>query len=287
MGIILSADSPCDLTAEMQVQNAVHTIPYHIVVNGKEYRDGVDITQDQLFEIYQETGQLPHTAAVNAGEYSCYFKPWVEAGHEVIHFCLGSALTSSYQNCLSAAEELGHITVIDSGNLSGGIGLQLLDCRAMIDAGKSREEIAAFFSHSQQSYHSSFILDTLDFLHAGGRCSALAALSASLLSIRPEIVVHNRDASMSVSHKYRGSFEKVVPKYVKRKLAGFPDIETDKIILAYTGPSTTAVEKMAEMVRADGRFRQIYVVRASCTISCHCGPNTVGIFLKTENVHAD
>ena len=287
MGIILSADSLCDLTPELQEQNAVHIIPYHIMLQGKEYRDGVDLTQDQMFEIYWETGELPHTAAVNAGEYSSCFSQWIAEGHEVVHFCLGSSLTSSYRNCLLAAEELGHVSVIDSGNLSGGIGLQVLDCREMIDAGKSREEIEARFSRSQRQYHGSFVLDKMDFLHAGGRCSALAAFSASLLSIRPEIVVHNHDASMGVAHKYRGSFDKVVPKYVKRKLAEFPDTARDKIILAYTGPSAAAAEKMAEIVRADGRFEKIYVVRAGCTISSHCGPNTVGIFMKTENDHAD
>ena len=148
MGIILSADSLCDLTAEMKEQYAVHTIPYHIVVDGKEYMDGVDITQDELFEIHRTRGTLPHTAAVNVGEYLAFFKKWIDEGYEIVHFCLGSALTSSYQNCLLAAEELGNITVIDSGNLSGGIGLQILDCREMIDAGKSRAEIEAYFKEN-------------------------------------------------------------------------------------------------------------------------------------------
>lgn len=283
MGIILSSDSLCDLTEEIKKENQIHTISYHIILDEKDYIDGRDISPDELFRAYQERDILPRTAAVNVGEYVSYFQPWIEQGHEIIHFCLGSSLTSSYQNCLLAAETLGHITVIDSGSLSGGIGLQLLDCRQMIDAGKTPAEIARYFEENRAKYHASFVLDTLDFLRAGGRCSALVALSACLLSIKPEIVVNPKDGSMSVGNKFRGNFEKVVGKYVKHKLEQYPDMKTDKIILAYAGPEHDMIDKVYQMVKEANLFEKIYIIRASCTICSHCGPGTIGIFLETES----
>ncbi len=286
MGIILSADSLCDLNEAMKQENQVYTIPYHIILEGQDYLDGENIFPDQLFQAYRERKALPRTAAINVGEYINYFQKWIEEGHEIVHFCLGSSLTSSYQNCLLAAETLGNIFVIDSGSLSAGIGLQILDCRQMIDAGKSAAEIYAYFQKNRGRYHASFILDTLDFLKAGGRCSSLLALSASILSIKPEILVHNQDGSMTVGHKYRGNFEKVVQKYVKHKLNQYEDMKTDKIILAYAGPETDLIEKTYQMVKETGIFENIYTVRASCTICSHCGPRTIGVFLETEENHA-
>ena len=257
-------------------------IPYHIILDGQDYRDGENIVPDQLFQIYYEKKLLPRTAAINVGEYVQYFQKWVDEGHEIIHFCLGSSLTSSYQNCVLAAEMLGHIFVVDSGSLSAGIGLQLMDCRQKIDAGEGAAEIAQYFRENRGRYHASFILETLDFLKAGGRCSALVALSANILSIKPEIIVHPQDGSMSVGNKFRGSFEKVLSKYVKYKLKQYPDLQTDRIILAYAGPGTERMEKMYTMVQETGIFQKIDIVRASCTICSHCGPGVVGIFLKTE-----
>lgn len=282
MKIILSADSTCDLTEELRNQYQVNTMPYHIHLEGKDYVDNVDITPEVLYQAYWDRKALPKTAAVNTYEYVEYFKKWTKQGFAVIHFCLGSALTSSYQNAKLAAEELENVYIIDSCNLSSATGLQVLDCRSMIEAGKDLEEIYRYFSENQQKYHGSFVVDTLEFLKAGGRCSTVAAFGANLLNIKPSIEVDNTCGGMEVGKKYRGKFERVLEKYVKEKLAQYSDIVTDKIFITHSGIEEACIETVRKTINETLRFDSIYVTKASCTISCHCGPGTLGILFATR-----
>lgn len=284
MAVVLSADRTCDLTDALCEKYDVHTIPFHVLLDNKEYLDGVDIVPEEIYRVFYDKHLLPKTSAINTGEYLDYFRPFVEQGHEVVHFNLGSALSSSYQNCVNAAAELGHIHVIDGRNLSTGVGLQVLDAGEMIKAGKTGEEIKAYFDENHACYHGSFVVDTLEFLHAGGRCSSVAAFSASLLNIRPSIEVNNDDGSMTVGKKYRGAFEKVVLKYVKEKLAQYDDICTDKIFITDSGGLDDKFRDKVEKAILDVLpFEHVYRSTASCTISCHCGPKTLGILFVTKN----
>ena len=151
-------------------------------------------------------------------EYIEHFKPWVDEGYEVIHINLGSSLSSAHQNCCIAAEELGHVHVIDSCSLSTGTGLLVTDAGRMIEQGLKAEDIAEALRERTKHCHASFILDTLTFLHAGGRCSTVAALGANVLKLKPCIEVSTEDGSMNVGKKYRGTLDKVLVKYVKDKL---------------------------------------------------------------------
>lgn len=283
MEIILSADRTCDLTEELRNEYQIVTMPYHIHLEGKDYIDNVDITPQELYQAYWDRKVLPKTAAVNTYEYVEYFKQWTEKGYAVIHFCLGSALTSSCQNARLAAEELENVYIIDSGNLSSATGLQVMDCRRMIEEGKEPEEIQRYFTENTQKYHGSFVVDTLEFLRAGGRCSAVAAFGANLLNIKPSIEVDNTNGSMAVGKKYRGKLEKVLPQYVKDKLAQYPDIITDKIFITHSGISDECVEIVKKTIAEIMHFDHVYVTVASCTISSHCGPGTLGILFATES----
>lgn len=280
--IILSADSTCDLTEELRNQYQVHTMPYHIHLEGKDYIDNVDITPEVLYEAYWKRKALPKTAAVNTFEYLEYFRKWSAEGYAVIHFCLGSALTSSYQNARLAAEELENVYVIDSCNLSSATGLQVIDCRRMIEEGKEPEEIYRYFSENQQKYHGSFVVDTLEFLKAGGRCSAAAAFGANLLNIKPGIEVDNTCGGMGVGKKYRGKLERVLVQYVKEKLAQYSGIVTDKIFITHSGIDEACIEAVRDTIEETMHFDHIYVTKASCTISSHCGPGTLGILFATR-----
>ena len=173
--IILSADSTCDLDSELKERYHVNYFPLHIILNGKDYKDNVDITPEQVYQEYYNSRTLPKTAAVNVQEYIDHFRPWVEDGYEVIHINLGHALSSSYQNCCLAADELGHVHVVDSGNLSTGTGLLVVAAGKMIAQGMDAASIADALRARTRKCHASFVLDTLTFLHAGGRCSAVAA----------------------------------------------------------------------------------------------------------------
>ena len=284
MAVILSADRTCDLSDALREKYDVRTIPFHVMLDNKEYLDGVDIVPEDIYRVYYDKHILPQTSAINTGEYLDYFRPFVEQGHEVVHFNLGSALSSSHQNCVNAANELGHVHVIDGRNLSSGVGLQVLDAGEMIKEGKTGEEIKAYFDEHHGCYHGSFVVDTLEFLRAGGRCSAVAAFSASLLNIRPGIEVNNDDGSMTVGKKYRGAFEKVVLKYVKEKLARYDDIRTDKIFITDSGGLDDSFrDEVEQVIRETLPVEKVYRSTASCTISCHCGPRTLGILFVTEN----
>ena len=230
---------------------------------------------------------LPRTSAINVDEYVRYFRPWVEQGYEVVHFCLGSALSSSYRNCCLAAQELGgHVHPVDSHSLSTGTGLQVMDCCRMLKEGTSAAEAADYFSRSTRRYHASFILDTLEFMHAGGRCSAVAAFGANLLRLKPCIEVDNTSGGMGVGKKYRGKLETVLEQYTEAKLSQYRDIRTDKLFITHSGIPESYIETVRKAVEKQMHFDHIYVSQASCTISSHCGPNTLGILFATDSEEA-
>lgn len=272
--IILSADSTCDLDTDLKERYHVNYFPLHIILNGKEYRDNVDITPEEVYQEYYAHKVLPKTAAVNAQEYIDHFRPWVEDGYEVIHINLGSALSSSYQNCCIAAKELGHVHVVDSCNLSTGMGLMVIAAGRMIRQGMDADSIVKALREHAGKCHASFILDTLTFLSAGGRCSSLAALGANILKIKPCIQVDNHDGSMGLGKKYRGALDKVLEKYVKDELSKYENINTDLLFITHSGIPQKYIDLVKKTVDETLHFKEIHITKASCTISCHCGPNT-------------
>ncbi len=280
--IILSADSTCDLDTDLKERYHVNYFPLHIILNGKEYRDNVDITPEEVYQEYYAHKVLPKTAAVNAQEYIDHFRPWVEDGYEVIHINLGSALSSSYQNCCIAAKELGHVHVVDSCNLSTGMGLMVIAAGRMIRQGMDADSIAKALREHTGKCHASFILDTLTFLSAGGRCSSLAALGANILKIKPCIQVDNHDGSMGLGKKYRGALDKVLEKYVKDELSKYENINTDLLFITHSGIPQKYIDLVKKTVDETLHFKEIHITKASCTISCHCGPNTLGILFETK-----
>lgn len=282
--VIISADRTCDLPQEKVEQYGIPMMPYHINLEDKEYIDSVDITPDDLYKAYWERKALPKTSAISVGEYIDYFKPMVDAGNTVVHLTLGSALSSSYNNCRMAAEEFeGKVFVIDACNLSTGIGLLVLKACELREAGKDAAEIAQIITDTIPKSHASFVLDTLEFMAAGGRCSAVLAFGANLLKLKPSIKVHNdENGAMKVDKKYRGELGKVLVSYVKDQMALYPDIDTSRIFITHSGIDEKMVEIVREELKKYHDFGEILVSRASCTISCHCGPATLGVLFLTK-----
>ena len=282
--VIISADRTCDLPQEKVEQYGIPLMPYHINLEDKEYIDSVDITPDDLYKAYWERKALPKTSAISMGEYIDYFKPMVDAGNTVVHLTLGSALSSSYNNCRMAAEEFeGKVFVIDACNLSTGIGLLVLKACELREAGKDAAEIAQIITDTIPKSHASFVLDTLEFMAAGGRCSAVLAFGANLLKLKPSIKVHNdENGAMKVDKKYRGELGKVLVSYVKDQMALYPDIDTSRIFITHSGIDEKMVEIVREELKKYHDFGEILVSRASCTISCHCGPATLGVLFLTK-----
>ena len=281
--VILSADSTCDLGEELKARYDVQYYPFHVILEGKDYQDNVDIHIEDIFQAYYDRKALPRTAAINVEEYVEYFRPWVEQGFDVLHFCLGGALSSAQRNCVLAARELGgHVFPIDSCNLSTGISLQIIEAGERIRAGMPAAEIAQAMKEIIPHCHASFILDTLEFMRAGGRCSTIVAVGANLLALKPCIEVDNSDGSMHVGKKYRGNLKKVLPQYVRDKLTQYDRIKRDHLFITYSSIDPSYVELVRQAVLDVTDFKEIHVTTASCTIASHCGPNTLGILFETE-----
>ena len=274
--IRITADSTCDLSPELLAQYNIETLPLYIIHDGTEYKDGVDITPDALYEKVRASGKLGSTAAVNVDDYLAFFSRLRETCETVIHFTISSEMSSCCQNARIAAEEVGGVYIIDSRNLSTGIGLQVLRACELAQKGMAAEVIVSAITAMADKVDASFVPDKLEYLKMGGRCSAVAALSATLLRIHPCIQV--REGSMGVGKKYTGSHEAVLMKYLKDRLAKLEDVDLSRVFITHSGMSDPAlVDKVKDAVLAIAPFEDVQVTRAGCTISNHCGPDTLGV----------
>lgn len=282
--VIITSDITCDLNWDLEQRYGVTTVPLHIVIGGKSYEDWVNITPEELYNIFYKTKELPHTTACSVGEYTDFFKKFVDEGCDVVHLSLGSKLSVTHQSSVLAAEEFpGRVFSIDTQNLSTGSGLLVIKACELRDEGLSAEEIYNKVNTMVPHAHASFVLDRLDFMHAGGRCSAIAMLGANLLSLKPSIEVHNDDGgSMGVGKKYRGKYEKVLIQYMEDTLNKYENIDTDRVFITHAGSNQEYVDAVYAALKAKNIFKEIHITRASCTISSHCGPNTLGVLFMTK-----
>jgi len=284
--IILSADSACDIPPELLERFNVHLFYFHIQLGGHSYIDTLEITPPEIYAAWREKGLLPQTAAISPGDYLEFFAEWVAAGYDVVHVNIGSTLSCSYQNCCLAASELGHIYPVDSANLSTGISHLVLKAGEMIEAGLEAGEIQERLHEMRPQVQASFLLDTLEFMAAGGRCSTLLAGAAALLKIKPCIEVKNQEGGRLVqSKKYRGSMDKALKTYVQDQLEVRDDLDLTTMFIAYSGGSPESESDVAmvkEEIAKYAAFKNVYAALAGCTISCHCGPRTLGLIYMTK-----
>ena len=281
--IILSADSTCDLTPELFEKYNISTIPLYITFGEEAYCDGIEITPDELYQKVAEKGIMPKTSAVSVGDFIEYFGKLLENADQVIHFSLSSGLSCTYQNAMLAASEFeGRVFPVDTLNLSTGEALTILHAAEMLAAGATAEEIVADCEAFVKRVDASFIIDNLEYLRKGGRCSALAALGANLLSIKPCIEVSG--GKMDVGKKYRGKFKAVLQKYIEERLAA-RDFDTHRIFVTHAGCADEVVNMVYQAVLDTGLFEEVLLTRAGCTISSHCGADTLGIlFVRNHEI---
>ena len=273
--VLITRDSTSDLTAEQLQKFNIKTIPLGITLGDKTYRDGVDIDPDYIYKYHEENGVLPKTSAANISEMIDFFRPFVEEGYAIVHFTISSKMSSTYQNSLIAAEEFEDVYVVDSANLSTGEGLLVLRAAEMAQAGADAKEIFDTVSALVPYVDASFVIDSLEYLHKGGRCSALAALGANLLKLKPCIQV--KDGGMGVCKKYRGKYIQTLREYVAERLTDYSDIELDRVFVTHAGCDPEVVEEVVDLVKKTAPFKEVVVSRAGCTISSHCGANTLGV----------
>lgn len=279
--IKITCDSTCDLTKVLYEQHQVEVIPLGISMGSDFRQDSINITAEELFDFVSKSGELPKTAAISVGEYEEVFRKYVDQNYQVIHISLSSELSASYQNACLAAQEVENVYVVDSRNLSSGSGHLVLMAAEMAKTGMTAEEIAKELNEKKVLLDVSFVLQTLEYLHKGGRCSGLAAYGANVLKLRPEIQV--TDGKMQVGKKYRGEMEKSILAYVRGRLEGRTDIDHSRIFVTHSGVPNDLIEKVIDLVKELQPFREVIETRAGCTISSHCGPNCLGVlFFRKE-----
>ncbi|MBU9722974.1 MULTISPECIES: DegV family protein [Bacillaceae] len=276
MGTIkITSDSTCDLSEELIGKYEIDTVPLYINLGEESYKDMVEIKPSDIFSYADKTGTLPKTSAVTIGDYIELFSKYTNSHDAIIHINLGQGFSSCYQNATIAAKDFENVYVVNSANLSSGTGHLVIEAAIMAQEGIPAKEIVERLEELANRVEASFVIDTLDYLRMGGRCSSVAALSANLLNIKPSIEVMN--GAMEVGKKYRGRFEKAIPKYIADRLNERNDIIPDRIFITHTGCSEELVDKTKELVKEHYAFSEIHETTASCTISSHCGPGTLGI----------
>lgn len=273
--IIITCDSTADLPLELREKYNIGVIPLGVTLGDTTYQDGVNITPDEIYAHHSKTGELPKTTAANVGDFIDFFTPYVEAGKTVIHFPISSEMSSTYNNALLASADWDNVHVIDSRNLSTGIGLVVLAAAEMAQNGMEAEEIVAKAEELVKCSDASFVIDNLEYLHKGGRCSAVAMLGANLLKLKPCIDVTN--GKMDVSKKYRGKYGEVLKQYVSERLIDLDAIDNGRIFVTHAGCADEIVNAVAQQVKDYNFFKEVIVCRAGCTISSHCGADTLGI----------
>lgn len=275
------SDSTCDLSEELLIQYDIAVLPHPIVRDGELLQDNVSITPDDIYAHYERTGRLCTTSAPNAYDYEQFWRPWLDEGYEIVHFTISSEMSTAYNQAVLAAEETGHVYPVDSRSLSTGIGLLVLEACDFRDQGFAAEEIAARVREDSAKCQASFLVDVIEYLWKGGRCSSVAAIGANLLKLKPRIDVQN--GKMLSTKKYRGKTTKCFAAYADDLLKGKDNIRQNRIFITHSGIDEDIIQLVQDKIRQwQPGVEHIYVTRAGGTISCHCGPGTLGILYMYE-----
>jgi DegV family protein with EDD domain len=273
--VVITADSTCDLSREILARFDIRVIPLTILLGDESYLDGVGFDAQDIYSRYRKDGTLPKTSAPGIQQFMDFFTPILDEGCEIVHLDISAELSSSYNNACIAASELGGVHVVDSRMLGTGIGLLAIEGAECRDRGMPAEEIAGHLRALTEKVDTSFVLDTLEFMWKGGRCSAVSALGANLLRLKPALEM--RDGKLSVYKKYRGSIQSVYRQYVKERLAS-AEVRPGHIFVYNSGEvSDETLEEINAIVRETVPGAEIHNTLAGCTVASHCGPKTLSI----------
>ena len=273
--VVITADSTCDLSQELKERFSIHTLPLTILLGEQSYLDGVDFTTEDIYRRYREDGTLPKTAAPDIQQLTDFFTQFLEQGCEVVHLDISSELSGTFNNACIAASELEGVHVVDTRMLSTGVGLLALEGAECRDRGMCAADIAEHLRALTDKVDTSFVLDTLEFMWKGGRCSGVAALGANLLHLKPGLEM--KDGKLGVYKKYRGNIQSVYRQYVKERLAG-AEIRPSHVFVTDSGEVPDEIlDELMTMARKAVPGAEIHNTKAGCTVTSHCGPKTLGI----------
>ena len=276
MKIKITADSTCDLSKQLVEQYNVAISPLHVSLGADDFHDGVTIVPEDIYNFYATNKQLPKSGACSAVEYEEFFKKQLDEGYDaVIHFNISSEMSASHNNALTAAQNLQNVYVVDSRNLSTGTGLLVLYACDLASEGLDAQQIVEKVSARLDAVRASFIIDTLEYLHKGGRCTTLVYYAANLMSLKPTIEV--KGGKMGVGNKFLGRFARCVGKYADLVKSQCTSPDKKRCFVTHTQMDEALVQSIIEKVKSWGIFDEVLETTAGCTITTHCGPNTIGI----------
>lgn len=281
-------DSTSDLTGEARAlveRLDISIVPLNIILGDKSYRDGIEITPEEIFAWADEHRTTPKTSAVAPGDMIEAMRPYAEAGRDIVFIGISSDMSATNQIAQMAAAEFPHVSIeiVDSRNLSTGIGMQALFAAELAEQGHTAQEIARRLRATTAQVRASFLVDTITYLYRGGRCTAVQAFGATALKLKPEIVV--TDGKMHPAGKFRGSADKALPKYVQSHLEEIAQADPKRIFITHSiGTDEAVIQAVREMLQGLNRFESIIETVAGGVISSHCGPGTLGILYHMTGV---
>lgn len=276
--VMITADSTCDLPNYLIEKNNITILPLSILLGDKSYSDGVDIFPRDIYAYVNKTGDLPKTAAVTPAQYNTVFKEFTEQGKAVVHIGLSSAISSSYQNACIAAAEFEDVYCIDSKSLCTAMGLLVLKACDFREKGFDAKKIYNRVNSLVPKVSTTFVLNNLEYLHKGGRCSGVAKFSANVLGIKPSIAV-DENGRLDVAKKYRGKIDLVYKQYISDSLKDVNKFDSARVVIANSGDINPEIISFAKgVIEGKNKFTEVITADAGCTISSHCGPKTLAIF---------
>lgn len=278
--IKITADSTCDLPAEILETLDISINPLHILIDEKDFRDGIEITQQDIFKYVGEQNKKCTTAAINVYEYEEFFSLFNTTYEAVIHITVGSGFSSCYQNAVLASKKFDNVHIIDSKNLSTGSGHLVYDAALLARSGYNAEEIISQIEALVPKLDTSFVLDRLDYLKKGGRCSNLEVFTAAFLKIKPSIEV--KDGEMVIGKKYRGSLSRSLEKYIKDRLENNDSIDYSRLFITHAMCPPEIVAKVKAWVAQYAYFDEVIETYTGTALSVHSGPSTLGLFYKRK-----
>ncbi len=279
--IIISTDSAADLSVQIMQDRGIAVTPFNVILGAQEYLDGVNITPQMIFDYVKETKVLPKTAAIGTEIAAEYFAGLLENAETVIHFTISSGCSVTYNNVMAAAERFGgRVKVIDSLHLSTGQGLLVLKACDLKDAGKAADEIVEEINALREKTQTSFVVDTVEYLYKGGRCSAASRFAAALLHVHPAIVM--KEGKLGVKGKYMGSLKRCIGKYIDDLAKEYHDYEDTRVFVTHSSCDEEIVQFAMDMVKEKFNFKEILTTVAGATITSHCGQGTLGVLFITK-----
>lgn len=278
--VMITADSTCDLSEELLSRYNVKILPLTILLGEESFLDGAHYTPADMYSRYWEDGTLPKTAAPSLQQLNDFFAPLLAQGYEIVHLDISSELSSTCNNARIVSAELPGVYVVDSRMLSTGVGLLVIEGAECRDKGMSAAEIAEHLTALTEKVDTSFVLDTLEFMWKGGRCSGVAALGANLLKLKPALEM--KDGKLGVYKKYRGSINSVYRQYITERLSG-KKVRPGHVFITESGEiDQSVIDELEALVRQLIPVKEIHHTIAGCTVSSHCGPKTLGVLFINE-----